>query len=162
MLTLWSPQLHKWPKSHHFLEPVNHEHYVAWLYLIIWLPLVPYLFASFPGCEQVAWTVRISSAFQVRDGLELHGVFITCEACRGRRQGQWHMGCPSSLAELVRRKVRHCWFWPTRVQEYPKGRGWWAHADLPDDAKHVSIYCPHPYLTCFLCAWESKEEKLRY
>ena len=103
------------------------------------LPFVYVLFAGFLiGCGSLAWTARICWEFEVRGRLELHGVSITCEACRGTCQGQWYMGRTSPLVKLVRIKIRHCWFWPHGVQEYLKGRCRWAHVSLSSVAKHVS------------------------
>jgi hypothetical protein len=69
-------------------------------FLICW-------FGFFPGCKQVAWTARIPSTSKVRDGLELHGVSITCETSGGTSQGQRRVGCTAPVVKLVRIKVRH-------------------------------------------------------
>lgn len=148
------PTVPQWPRSHHFLESVNHENTVSWIIgkkifelldysypLFMQYSLFFFLFSFFfrIGCWWVAWTARICWEFEVRVGLELHGVSIACEACRGTCQGSRSMGRTAPMVKLVRIKVRHWRLWPRRVQEYPKGWCGWAHVDLSSVAKHVSI-----------------------
>ena len=118
-------------------------------YWIIFTPCLCNICCFFRiGCWWVAWTDRICWEFEVRVGLELHGVSIACEACRGTCQGSRSMGRPAPMVKLVRIKVRYWRVWPRRVQEYPKGWRGWAHVDLSSFAKHVSI--AH-FLSSFFC-----------
>lgn len=140
LLTAWSPDFHKWPNCHHFLESVNHDCMsLAWVCDDGNTPGVwRYLLNFFSvGREQIAWRPRIRWAIEVPSGPQLPRVLIACEACRGTRQGQRDMGRATSLVEPVRLQIWYRWFWSDGHQEDPQGWDWWAHARLPSAAKQV-------------------------
>lgn len=96
--------LHKWPKSHPFLESVNHHEWACRFALggidgnapgvnfsVFWG-------AVLAGGSQVADRAWVYKATEIPGGRQLHTISVTCEACGRGSNRQWRLGYTSSLA----------------------------------------------------------------